>query len=222
MKQVLYLGTDPTQFIDENATVVHVPLIQIVPNDVHGFKIQKQLEDLKEYTHFLLTSKHAVHIFMQAVKSCGALLEILQDKMFLAIGPSTSEALRQYGILNISLPKVATQEGMMDLLDALDCTNAYFFYPRSAKARPVLSYYLRVRKLRHQVCALYDTLDQTAQVLPPLEQFHEIIFTSPSTVEAFYRICQHIPEHILIKSIGPITKAALDKYFLNRTIQIFT
>ena len=127
MKKVLYLGTDPSHYVDEQAMIVHFPLIRILPRDFSEFKIQSQFEDLCEYTHFLLTSKHAVHIFMQAVKSCGALLEILQDKMFLAIGPSTSEALRQYGILNISLPKVATQEGMMDLLDALDCTNAYFF-----------------------------------------------------------------------------------------------
>jgi uroporphyrinogen-III synthase len=104
---------------------------------------------------------------------------------------------------------------MMDLLDKLECERAYFFYPRSSKARPVLSYYLRVRKLRHQVCDLYDTLDHSGALLPPLEKFDEIVFTSPSTVEAFQKIQVTLPKNIIIKAIGPITKASLENYFEN-------
>lgn len=215
MKNVLYLGTDPSHYLDEAAVVVHFPLIRITPRDFGEFKIQSQFEDLCEYTHFLLTSKHAVHIFIQALRAFGFSLDSVLRKQFFAIGTSTAEALRFYGIENILLPKESTQEGMMDLLDQHDCEQGYFFYPRSSKARPVLSYYLRVRKLRHQVCDLYDTLDQKGASLPPLEKFHEIIFTSPSTVEAFQKLNITIPSHIAIKAIGPITKASLDKYCEN-------
>lgn len=213
MKKVLYLGTDPSHYVDEQAIIVHFPLIRILPRDFSEFKIQSQFEDLCEYTHFLLTSKHAVHIFIQALRAYGFSLESLLDKKFLAIGPSTAEALQFYGINHIQQSKNSTQEGMMDLLDQLECEQAYFFYPRSSKARPVLSYYLRVRKLRHQVCDLYDTLDQEGSLLPPLEKFDEIVFTSPSTVEAFCKLGMEIPEHITLKAIGPITKASLEKYF---------
>ena len=213
MKKVLYLGTDPSHYVDEQAMVVHFPLIRILPRDFSEFKIQSQFEDLCDYTHFLLTSKHAVHIFMQALRAYGFCLETLMHKTFLAIGPSTAQALEFYGIHLIHQPKTATQEGMMDLLDQLECEQAYFFYPRSSKARPVLSYYLRVRKLRHQVCDLYDTLDQAGSLLPPLEKFDEIVFTSPSTVEAFCKLNTKIPDHTAIKAIGPITKASLEKYF---------
>jgi uroporphyrinogen-III synthase len=212
MKKVLYLGTDPSHYVDEKAMIVHFPLIRILPKDFNEFKIQSQFADLCDYTHFLLTSKHAVHIFMQALRAYGFSLESLADKKFLAIGPSTAEALKFYTVNHIQQPKTATQEGMMDLLDQLECEQAYFFYPRSSKARPVLSYYLRVRKLRHQVCDLYDTLDQEGALLPPLDKFDEIVFTSPSTVEAFYKLDTKIPEHIAIKAIGPITKSSLEKY----------
>ncbi len=212
-KKVLYLGTDPSHYVDEQALIVHFPLIRILPRDFSEFKIQSQFGDLCEYTHFLLTSKHAVHIFMQALRAYGFLLTSILDKNFLAIGPSTKEALKFYGIDHVQQPKVATQEGMMDLLDKLECEKAYFFYPRSSRARPVLSYYLRVRKLRHQVCDLYDTLDKPEGSLPPLEKFNEIVFTSPSTVEAFKKLQVILPENIVIKAIGPITKASLEKYF---------
>lgn len=217
MKKVLYLGTDPSHYIDEQAMIVHFPLIRILPRDFTEFKIKSQFEDLCQYTHFLLTSKHAVHIFVQALRAYGFSLESLVDKKFLAIGPSTAEALRFYGLNYIEQPKNSTQEGMMDLLDQLECERAYFFYPRSSKARPALSHYLRVRKLRHQICDLYDTLEQECFLLPPLEKFNEIVFTSPSIVEAFCKLKKEIPEHIVIKAIGPITKSSLEKYF-NRDI----
>ncbi len=215
MKKVLYLGTDPSHYVDEQAMIVHFPLIRILPKDFSEFKIQCQFEDLCQYTHFLLTSKHAVHVFVQALRAYGFALESIVDKHFLAIGPSTKEALEFYGIHHIQQPLFATQEGMMDLLDKLECERAYFFYPRSSKARPVLSYYLRVRKLRHQVCDLYDTLDHSGALLPPLEKFDEIVFTSPSTVEAFQKLQVTLPKNIIIKAIGPITKASLENYFEN-------
>lgn len=210
MKKVLYLGTDPTLFKEEGKDIYHCPLIEVKPRDVEHFQIKHQLEDLPLYTHLLLTSKHAVHLLIEGLLKLGFSKEILDDKIFVAIGESTAKALQHYS-LNVSLtPKLSTQEGMMDLLDTIDCEHAYFFYPRSSRARPTLSYYLRVRKLRHQVCDLYDTQMKGKEYLPSLETFDEVIFTSPSTVEAFFSNFCSLPSHLQIKAIGPITQQALN------------
>lgn len=212
MKKVLYLGTDPKLFHEEGKDIYHCPLIEVKPRDINHFSINHQLEDFPSYTHLLLTSKHSVELLVEALMKVGFSLEILKEKTCIVIGESTSKTLESYGSFNTLKPSYATQEGMMDLLDTLDCEHGYFFYPRSSRARPALSYYLRVRKLRHQVCDLYDTHLKGKEFVPSLEAFDEVIFTSPSTVEAFFSNFCSLPSHLVLRAIGPITEASLRRH----------
>jgi uroporphyrinogen-III synthase len=42
-----------------------------------------------------------------------------------------------------------------------------------------------------------------------LEDFDEIVFTSRSTVDAFFALYDHLPQTILCVVLGPFTKQAL-------------
>lgn len=61
------------------------------------------------------------------------------------------------------------------------------------------------------MCDLYDTKLNEEFNIGSLDAFSEIVFTSPSTVLAFYRRYSSIPSSIKISAIGPITQAALDE-----------
>ena len=102
-----------------------------------------------------------------------------------------------------------TQEGVMHELALLDLDDAYLFVPGSARARPALAQYLRNRQLRHKICHLYDTIAQQPEKAPSLENIDAIVFTSPSTVEAFVQLYGVVPKGKEIISLGPITKTAL-------------
>lgn len=205
---LLYLGTDPTYYASEKK-IVHYPLIEIVPRDFESYAISHQFADFKNYTHVIVTSKYAAKVLFQALQHFKISIDEAKKKHFLSIGSSTTRALKEFGIESIATAEIETQEGMIDLLDTLsDVANAYFFYPRSSKARNVLSYYLRVRQLRHQICDLYDTKAVEAP-LPSLTEISEIVFTSPSTVEAFFSKTKTVPASIKLTSIGPVTEERL-------------
>ncbi len=211
MKKVLYLGTDPSLYAKSTAHLEHHPVIKIEKRDFSCFQIQHQIRDFKNYTHIIFTSKNTVIVLKEALEFFGYDVSAISSKVILSIGDATSKALTQIGVNTYLQPEIATQEGMMDLLDRIDCEEGYFFYPRSSRARATLSYYMRVRKLRHQVCDLYDTKLNEEFNIGSLDSFSEIVFTSPSTVVAFYRRYASIPSSIKISAIGPITQAALDE-----------
>jgi uroporphyrinogen-III synthase len=209
--RILYLGTTPEHYQVEG-NIVHCKMIDIVPRDFQSFDIKHQMEDILKYTHVILTSQHAVTFLIDLLHVYGYCAECLKGKQCLVIGESTANALRKAGIQSMLIAKEATQEGVMDLLDLLDLEKAYLFYPRSSRARPTLSYYLRVRQLRHQICDLYDTKTALLSQLPSLEEFDEVVFTSPSTVEAFFEQYEVVPAHLKLKAIGPVTQASLEPH----------
>lgn len=214
----MYLGIDPNEpALDVD--VVHLPFIEIIPRDFEEFTIKTSFADISEFSHILFTSKNAVRLFFEALSHFKIQKDLLFFKQLFAIGNSTSRELEKNGCTHQKIASLETQEGIIDLLELEDLKNAYIFYPRSSKARPALSFYLRVREIRHQVCDLYDTKTRLLSTLPTLETFDEIVFTSPTTVEAFFSFYSTVPNNVELKAIGPITQQALSKqlfFFLNK------
>lgn len=211
IKKVLYLGTDPSHY-SACAEVTHYPVIRIVPRDFTSFHIAHQFADILQYTHIILTSKNAVKVVMDILKFYHIDLMRLHQLQWICIGSSTQRALNRFGVEKTLVAKEETQEGVMKLLDLLDLRDAYLFYPRSARARPTLSCYLKVRQLRHQICDVYDTYVAGVAPLPVLAEFDEVIFTSPSTVEAFFELFPVVPKTVKLISLGPITAQSLERF----------
>lgn len=209
-KKCLYLGTDPSSH-ETDCEIIHVPFIEIVPRDFDSFEIQHQFDDIFEYTHIIFTSKNAVRVFFDALAYYQIDQEVLLDITILCIGPVTDRELQKHKITHQITAKNSTQEGIIELLELLDLDKAYIFNPRSSRSRPTISSYLRVRKVRHQMCDLYDTKVKLLSDLPDLERFHEVVFTSPTAVDAFFSFFSSVPSTLILKTIGPITEHALNK-----------
>ncbi len=214
METVLYLGTDPSQFEAQGncrGHLIHYPVIQVVPRSLDNLEVRRAFDDLREYTHFLFTSKNAVEIFFSHIKKLSLSLDLFQDKSVIAIGKITALHLRRQGVELNHIAQQETQEGVIDLLKKFDLENAYLFLPRSALSRPVLINYLIERGIRHQACDLYDTKTQRLEPKPDLKSVDTIVFTSPSTVKAFLEIFGKFPEGKKMLAVGPITEEALQK-----------
>jgi len=199
-KRVLYLGTE------EKKGMVHLPLIEIIPRDFQGFEIQTAMNDFSEYTHVILTSKNGVRIFCDCMEHYKVKL---QGKKVFAVGKVTAHALEERGVKVDEVAIEETQEGVVHLLAMEDLDDAYVLLPQSSRARSALSSSLMLRRVRHQKVSIYDTKKKMPSVKPDLESFDEIIFTSPSTVEAFSEVFSVIPKGIKLTSIGAITATVL-------------
>jgi uroporphyrinogen-III synthase len=104
------------------------------------------------------------------------------------------------------VPNVETAEGLIQLLDTMDLTQAFVLWPHSALSRPVLYDYFQERKVKLHHPVLYDTETAKPKELVDLQQFDEVFFTSPSTVDAFFEIYGKPPLHLKLRSIGSITE----------------
>jgi len=191
MHRILYLGLDPSRY-KHSGELLHCPIIQITPNSLD--EETKRVWPL--ITHVLFTSPSAVKYWPLP----------LIGKQIISIGAATASVLP---VPSITAP-FATQEGVIALLDTLDLSEAYLFWPRSSRSRAFLSEYLAGKKIH--VFDLYETTLRRPEVMPDLIRFDEIVFTSPSTVYAFLELFSFIPLDKKITSIGPVTAEVINLY----------
>lgn len=174
-------------------TGFHYPVIKTAPY----LDPKLALPLWESFTHILFTSQSTIYYWPGP-----------WDKIPIAIGPATAAALKQKELSPLIAPE-ATQEGLIELLKTIP--NGHFFYPHSRKARPLLASYMEANKIPFFSLELYDTVFQKLEPVPRLEEFDELVFTSPSTVEGFLQIYEHLPKDKKLTAIGPITQAALER-----------
>ncbi|MCH9609359.1 MAG: hypothetical protein S4CHLAM45_05000 [Chlamydiales bacterium] len=184
MSGTLYVGLDPSRYPKK---VVHLPLIEIVP-------ISFEVKAIEQFSHVLFTSRTAVTLFCNYCT---------RDKTYIVVGPATAEKLEEIGCHASYIADPHTGEGVRDLLEKL--TIPRLIFPHAKKARSILPTYLKERG--HLSLPIYDTVFIHYNHPPKLEDFDEIVFTSPSTVDAFLSLYGNIPDRLSCTSIGPITEA---------------
>lgn len=180
--RTLYLGLRP------KPGTFHYPVIR---TERCG-SIEPALARWSEFTHIIFTSQTTVEYWPGP-----------WDKKVIAIGEATARALKSF---NPIVAPFATQEGVMELVSMIE---GCFFLPHSKRARPDLVEFLKRKKIPHFSLELYDTHFQCPLPIPNLDDFDEIVFTSPTTVEGFLRIYKRLPEGKKLTAIGPITNSYL-------------
>lgn len=193
--KTLYLGLDPKNYPNKNS-LVHYPVIRTIPLEEDALRIAETL--WPAFTHVVFTSQTTVAYWHMPIK----------DKICIAIGEATAAAIRLKGSVPLVAPQ-ATQEGVVEFLAGLDLREAFLFLPRSRLARNTLTEYLDRSRIHYFALDLYDTVFQKPEPVPNLDEFDEIVFTSPSTVEGFLKIFGKLPRDKKLTSIGPVTKKCL-------------
>jgi hydroxymethylbilane synthase len=162
---------------------IHYPIIRTTPREIA----------IPPYTHLIFTSKTAVRYFPET--PTGAII---------AVGQATAATVNA---THVAANECA--EGVIDILETLDLSEAHVLWPHSALSRPLITDYLRKRGIRFDAPILYDTEIHRPYDPPPLEPFDEILFTSPSTVAAFKELFGAFPDNCRLTPIGDQTAAAL-------------
>lgn len=194
-KKTIYFGLDPTRY-KSGGEIVHFPLIETQP---FPFRLVKNFLS-RPHGRVLFTSRTAVSYYFQYAD--------VRDKTYLCVGKATAERLGDFGLEAAHIADEPCAEGVIELLEQLDYED--ILYPHSAKARPLLPEYLKGKG--GTAFALYDTYPLST-VLPDLSEFDQLVFTSPSTVEAFCALCKALPPREKCHAIGPVTQNALNKLY---------
>ncbi|NGX57747.1 MAG: hypothetical protein K940chlam3_00641 [Chlamydiae bacterium] len=192
-----YTGLRPP----EGQDIFHCPLIRIEPRPL----LDPLFEKLAYATHLIFTSQTTVDIFVQYLPN----RLLIEGKTWLAVGEKTQSSLHKQRIENVLVPEVETSEGLIELIESLNLKKPYFLWPHSALSRRVIPNYLEQNQHPFFEYVLYDTVTVKPDPLPDLEDFDEIIFTSPSTVQGFIEAYGELPMDKILTPIGPVTKENL-------------
>lgn len=203
-KRILYLGLNPTHY-PAKGELTHWPIIQTIPRPLSNPTVYQALSHFEQYSHVIVSSKTTVAILKNYLFQLGIDRQIWMKKATLAIGQVTAKHLQDCGITPIKVAQEETAEGIICELKKLSLEDAHIFWPHSAQARSLIKTFLIDRGITHTTCMIYDTETFFPKTLPNLENFDEIIFTSPSTVKAFLQIFGTFPMHTQLTTIGPIT-----------------
>lgn len=206
-KTILYLGLDYPKSL-QNACVIHYPIIKTLAKPFEDSEIQRVFDLLPQFTHILFTSKTAVKIFFEYLQRKGL---ALNDQTLIATGKATAGKIEEFHYQARIIAKEESGEGIIKELESLDLRNAYLLWPHSALSRRILPEYFQKRGVRFHECEFYDTLPNKTAPVPCLAAVDEIIFTSPSCIDAFLDIFRFIPADKTLTCIGPVTEAHLKK-----------
>lgn len=191
-QKVLYTGTRLPQHMTPNEEYTLSPLIKIEKNNVEQVSTEG-------YDWVIFTSRNGVAHYEQPISGVKVA----------SVGPVTSAALRAKGVeVDFESPTLSA-EGLTDYFRTLP--HCRILIPRSARGVTSL-----VEGLSgHSVTDLhiYTSVTDTEAERHDLRQYDKIVFTSPSTVTAFFEIYGNVDltDKLLI-AIGQTTLAALETY----------
>lgn len=195
--------------------VHHCPLIEIHPVPQEDSSIKQALANFASYTHLIFTSKTAVTLFFDYAINNGISKETIIEKTILAVGTATAGQVRALSDKECLVAGVESAEGvvslMTSLLPDLKKIGTSVLWPHAALSRPLIAEWLKERNIHHVECVLYHTRTRALTEKPELKDFDEIVFTSPSTVDAFLDLYGALPDgqQITIKAIGSVTEQRL-------------
>lgn len=190
MKRTLYFGLRLPARLQGCAE--HCPLIEIQP-------IPYEPINLENFTHYIVTSQTTLEV-----------LPHLPIKPVISVGSRTTESCLRHGQTNVQTAFPETAEGLISLLQDSNLSAAHIFYPHSALSRPLIQQYLLQSCISHVATPVYTTNARTLSTPPDLAAFDELIFTSPSTVDAFLLNYGHPPPVHKSIPIGPVTAKKLN------------
>jgi uroporphyrinogen-III synthase len=213
-KRILYTGLNPQHYLADGQ-VIHCPLIKIEPRSSFDPLIQKFFQNFYLCTDLIFTSQTSVQILKNYLPLFNLSLQDWESKRSIAIGKATGAYLQTLRIHPFLIAKEETAEGLVQELKTLPLQKSLFFWPHSTGARSVLIDFFNHEKLNYYACPFYETQTYPYQSahLPALEDFDEVVFTSPSTVHAFAQLFGFFPQQKKYTCIGPITQQCLQKYF---------
>lgn len=189
---ILVTGTDP-ELYRVLGNIVHQPFIQINPIKDY-LTASHTLKELDQFDWIFFTSRHSVDFFFRLLNGIGKDSRSLRKVKVASIGKTTSQALKQHGILPDLQAGKESSEGLLRDLDIKDVTCGKVLLPRSDKALTILPKGLIDRGWKVKTLVLYrNSVPKNIQPID-LTKIDQIAFTSPSTVTNFEGIYGFLPE----------------------------
>ena len=213
------------------ANCIEFATISLAPPDSWEI-LDVALEDLGRFDWILFTSINAIHCFFQRLNEKGLDSRALGGTRIAAVGSTTAEVLKNYGITTDLLPEKFTGDGLADALLKQGVDGSRILFPRATKARESLPERLQEGGAEVVVAPVYKNVrpDGQAEELRAMfvdKQVDMVTFTSSSTVTNFLHMLgeddpvrrRELLGTTKLASIGPITSKTIVEAGLQVDVQ---
>ena len=206
------------RFAAAGAEVSSYPLIELKPLDF-------ELPAATSFDAAIFTSQNAVTLFFERLHSAGLDSRYFGAKQVYCIGPKTSAALQNYGIMADGQAGEYRAEGIVAMLADKAVQGQRFLLPRAESARPYLKEALTERDAHVNEIKLYATIKPAAAsragLLEALAKVDTVVFTSPSGARHAAELLDSDLNALAAKTIaaiGPVTADELARLKIPATI----
>lgn len=199
------------------ARIYDLPMIEIAPLEV-GRDLEEVMLHMSDQKYLVFTSKNGVNIFFQALDKMGKDARILWNTKIVAVGPSTAEALKVYGVRADFIPENYNTEGLVSEWIPQIQQEDKVLVLRAKKGNIGLVKSLEAAGINYRELKLYDTVYIPQESVEELTEMPKIVcFTSSSTVESFMKNRPNI-ENVLGVCIGEQTADMASNYGLTYVV----
>ena len=202
-KKILHLGISSPEFFLEDS-VVSAPILTLT-----NIPLQEEFKShLNQAGYLIITSKALVNFFLKPYR------DLLRPSLkILAIGTKTKQAIEEENFNIFATAKIATQEGIIDLLKTVNFQDQLVLYPHSDLARPLIKEFFLKNNIQNLSFSCYQTQKNPLFEKKDLQSFDGVYFTSPSCVKFFFETYCQGYEHLMFYCIGDVTTNYLKTLF---------
>jgi uroporphyrinogen III methyltransferase/synthase len=208
-RQTLLTGTSADDY-RQYPHATHTPLINICRIDENRH-LNEALQAIRSFDWIVFGSRYGVRCFFEAFDEAQYDARALSHLKFASVGKTTTSELSRYRIYPDLEPETESEsaEGIVDLFRQTGITNQRILLPRSSKGLKYLPDALKQLGNSVTDIPVYSAEPNARATVHDLSKFRKIIFSSPSTVDAFVQLYGQLPEGIQLVGRGKTTAQKL-------------
>lgn len=213
---ILVTGTTSNEY-EYLGNITHTPLIRI-EKIANNKKLQTSLAEISTFDWIIFTSRYGVRYFFEALIDQGLDARILATLKIASVGKTTSAELLKYNIRPDVESPTESAEGLVAFFEKEKLIGQRILLPRSDKGLKYLSSSLEKQGNSIEDVPVYTNEANLEAEKTDLSLFQKIVFTSPSSVDAFISLYGEFPAAAQLIARGKTTEEYIKlKKALNET-----
>lgn len=204
---ILVTGTTKEEY-EHLGNVIHTPLIKITESDRTDL-LREGLSKLETFDWLIFTSRYGVKYFFEWLRKEKKDIRKLSNSKIASVGKTTTLELENYNIYPELESATESAEGLIEYFKLHKINNQKILLPRSDKGLKYLSE--KLIELGNDILdmPIYKNSINTEAAMVDLSRIDQIVFASPSTIDAFIELYGYIPTNVKLVTKGKTTEEYL-------------
>lgn len=200
--RILLPGTHPEKY-RRLGTIIHRPFIKLIPIEDYA-AADNVLRNLAPYDWIVFTSTNGVKFFFERLNALGLDSRALHSNKVSAIGSTTAEMLKSFGVLADMQPELESSAGLLGEFDKIGIEGKRILLVKPETGSPVLFDRMTAAGADVETVVVYKNVEIEPEQTD-FDYIDQILFTSASTVRAFIKRFKTVPPGPKVYCLGQPT-----------------